>query len=518
MSSQIRMTKRGLAYRCLRCPPTEEAHVAEKTCMEAHIFKRHLALEVAPFFYPLYVSGESLKALHKHVDTLMPHVNQRNLCITENRFRGDSEYLFASSLPHVFNAVQDFPDYEVLPALDSQRHWASKVRARPLATPVGATDLPFNHPKQTQVPVRAVALQATRPIQTQAPVSAASPLSTHHVQTKAPVRVAALPATHPYPTGSSYHVAVATPQPSLQSRLGPPVCVGAASLRRLAIPVSPAVPSSIVDVPAATVRPAANQVMPLKSSSPMDDLYDFFMPDVTMTSTADHSTTISSAISHYLPLETPTASTSLSPVTSANLYSTVPTTTTRTYQESSMRPETPMSTTCTSNPDQDPYSPEISPSVQYIFHQDLIQDEDVEYILPQILGSEAPQTSTPKPQPVVQTPPPSFAQPPTPKLNQQILTALSTFTTTQELLLKEIAHNTKSIQTLSTDIAYLRGQVRQFERVQGRQQTILDRLSNLSNRPFKPIRRKPYLNRPKPQQRQPKVKSVVEKKDDSKVN
>ncbi|CAC5368138.1 unnamed protein product [Mytilus coruscus] len=238
-----------------------------------------------------------------------------------------------------------------------------------------------------------------------------------------------------------------------------------------------------------------------------------------MTSIADHSTTISSAISHYLPLETPTASTSLLPVTSANLYSTVPTTTTRTYQESSMRPETPMSFTCTSSPDQDPYAPEISPSVQYIFDQDLIQDEDAEYILPQILGSEAPQTSTPKPQPLVQTPPPSFAQPPTPNLNQQILTALSTFTTTQELLLKEIAHNTKSIQTLSTDIAYLRGQVRQFERVQGRQQTILNRLSNLSNRPFKPIRRKPYLNRPKPQQRQPKVRSVVEKKNaDSKEN
>ncbi|CAC5368136.1 unnamed protein product [Mytilus coruscus] len=209
MSSQIRMTKRGLAYRCLRCPSTEEAHVAEKTRMEAHIFKRHLALEVAPFFCTLCMYRcESLKALHKHVDTFMAHVNQRNLCITENRFRGDSEYLFVNFHRHVFNAVQDFPDYEVLPALDSQRHWASKVRARPLATPVGAADLPFNHPKQTQVPVRAVALQATRPIQTQPPVRAASLLSTHHVQTKAPVRVAALPATHPYPTGSSYHVAV----------------------------------------------------------------------------------------------------------------------------------------------------------------------------------------------------------------------------------------------------------------------------------------------------------------------
>ncbi|CAG2215485.1 unnamed protein product [Mytilus edulis] len=140
------------------------------------------------------------------------------------------------------------------------------------------------------------------------------------------------------------------------------------------------------------------------------------------------------------------------------------------------------------------------------------QDEDAEYILPQIFGSEVPVTSTQKPQPV-QTPPPSLAQPPTHNLNQQILTALSTFTTIQELLLKEITHNTKAIQTLSTNIAYLRGQFRQFERVQGRHQTIQDSLSNQSNRPFKQIRRKPYLNRPKLQQRQPKVKSVVEKKD-----
>ena len=120
-----------------------------------------------------------------------------------------------------------------------------------------------------------------------------------------------------------------------------------------------------------------------------------------------------------------------------------------------------MSTTGMSSPDQDPYSPDISPTVQYIFDQDLIQDEDAEYILPQILGSEIPQTSTPKPQPV-QTPPPSLAQPPT-HLYQQMLTALSTFTTTQELLLKEMTHNTKAIQTLSSDIAYLRGQFRQFE-------------------------------------------------------
>ncbi|VDI77637.1 Hypothetical predicted protein [Mytilus galloprovincialis] len=78
--------------------------------------------------------------------------------------------------------------------------------------------------------------------------------------------------------------------------------------------------------------------------------------------------------------------------TPINQYSTVPTTTTMTYPGSSMRPKTLMSTT--SSPDQDSYSPEISPSVQYIFDQDLIREEDSEYILRQILGSEAPQTST----------------------------------------------------------------------------------------------------------------------------
>ncbi|CAG2196553.1 unnamed protein product [Mytilus edulis] len=438
---------------------------------------------------------ESLKALHKHVDTFMPHVNQRNLFIAENKFRGDTEYLFQSNTPHVFNAVPGFPDYEVLPTLDSQRHWATKALARPLATPVGAAFQHINNTTQTQAPVRAVARQAIRPIQTQAPAARAAP-----VQTRAPVRVSGLPATHPYPTGNSYHAAVATPQPSLQSRLGPPVCVGAASARRLATPVSLIQPT-LVNVPAATVGLTASQVMPLESSTPMDDLYDFFMPDVTMTSMADPSTTISSAISNYLPIET---TSSVPPTTSAYQLSTLPTATART------RPETPMSTTGMSSPDQDPYSPDITPTVQYIFDQDLIQDEDAEYILPQILGEEEPQTSTPKPQPV-HTPPPALEQPST-NFNQQVLSALSAFTTTQELLLKEMTRNTKAVQNLSSDIAYLRGQFRQFERVQGRPQTVQDRLSNLSNRPFKQARRKPYVNRLKTQ-RQPKVKSVVEKKD-----
>ncbi|CAC5410262.1 unnamed protein product [Mytilus coruscus] len=103
------------------------------------------------------------------------------------------------------------------------------------------------------------------------------------------------------------------------------------------------------------------------------------------------------------------------------------------------------------------------------------------------------------------------------KVSDKILEALSTFNMTQELLLKEIVITPSRFKLLSTDIAYLRGQVKQFERVQGRQQTILDRLSNLANCQKKPIRRMPYgnnLNRPK----QPKVKSVVEKKDDSKEN
>ncbi|VDI43055.1 Hypothetical predicted protein [Mytilus galloprovincialis] len=89
--------------------------------------------------------------------------------------------------------------------------------------------------------------------------------------------VSGLPATYPYPTGNSYHVAVATSQPSLQSRLGSPVCVGAASLRRLATSVSPAVPSSFVDVPAATVGLAANQVMPLESSAILIPSHQLFL-------------------------------------------------------------------------------------------------------------------------------------------------------------------------------------------------------------------------------------------------
>ncbi|CAC5416299.1 unnamed protein product [Mytilus coruscus] len=102
-------------------------------------------------------------------------------------------------------------------------------------------------------------------------------------------------------------------------------------------------------------------------------MFFFLVLDVTMTSTNDLSTTISSIIFQYMPLETPYISTSLSPVISVYKNSTVPVATTMAYPESSQRPETPMST-----PDQEPYSLDISSSVQYIFDQDFIQDDDAD--------------------------------------------------------------------------------------------------------------------------------------------
>ncbi|VDI76578.1 Hypothetical predicted protein, partial [Mytilus galloprovincialis] len=135
-------------------------------------------------WYHSVVQEEPIDNNKHHTDHLPTTANCEE-SILENKFRGDAEYLFTSSIHNVFNAVPGFPDNEVLPTLDSQRHWATKVRARPLATRVGAAFLPIYNPKQTQAPVRAVALQPTRPIQTKAPVRAAAPL----VQTKAPVRV-----------------------------------------------------------------------------------------------------------------------------------------------------------------------------------------------------------------------------------------------------------------------------------------------------------------------------------------
>ncbi|CAC5421593.1 unnamed protein product [Mytilus coruscus] len=167
MSSQIRISKRGLADRCLRCTPVEEAYVAKKSRMEAHIYKRHLALEVAPYFFTLCMYRcESLKTLYRHVDTFMPHVNQRNACMAENRFKEDTEYLYTSVKPHQFNVIPGFPDYEVLPAAEFQKHWVSKVRARPLATTMTTLAQPLAQPAlRVQAPVRTVALPATHPNQ-----------------------------------------------------------------------------------------------------------------------------------------------------------------------------------------------------------------------------------------------------------------------------------------------------------------------------------------------------------------
>lgn len=98
------------------------------------------------------------------------------------------------------------------------------------------------------------------------------------------------------------------------------------------------------------------------------------------------------------------------------------------------------------------------------------------YILPHMLGSEAPKNSTLKPKLGVQTPSPSNK----PRKNDHSHV-------TQQILevLPSLQGNSNSY--LSTDISNLRWKVMQLERVQNRQQTILVSLSNLANRKYQPM-------------------------------
>ncbi|CAC5424217.1 unnamed protein product [Mytilus coruscus] len=95
------------------------------------------------------------------------------------------------------------------------------------------------------------------------------------------------------------------------------------------------------------------------------------MPDVTKTSIVNYSLSVSSAITQYLPLEPPSSS----PVKSVpDLTYTV--TSKSTYQACFLKSDSPMLTSTSS--DQEPYSHEITSRVQYIFDQDLMQNEEAE--------------------------------------------------------------------------------------------------------------------------------------------
>ncbi|CAC5369427.1 unnamed protein product [Mytilus coruscus] len=140
-----------------------------------------------------------------------------------------------------------------------------------------------------------------------------------------------------------------------------------------------------------------------------------------------------------------------------------------------------------------PYSPELSSPARVIVERDA--QEDVEYVLPQILEEELPPSLnlplyTP---PVVLSIQKSACN--SCKCDstiKELLCAVKTLTTAQETTFQQLQHFDKTISSISTEIACFRGQMRQYF---GRP------------RPRFQNRRKNFNPRP-----QPKMKSTVQKK------
>ncbi|CAC5399365.1 unnamed protein product [Mytilus coruscus] len=157
------------------------------------------------------------------------------------------------------------------------------------------------------------------------------------------------------------------------------------------------------------------------------------------------------------------------------------------------------------------FSPEIGSPTQKVLEREAVassKDDQMEYILPQLLGHDQPSNNLD-----------TYQSPDLPidinksddEVNRQVLQALTNFTKTQQVILQELGHLNKSVNTLSSDISFLRGQFRQQERNLNKQERVLDRLNATFNSlptrtPRNNSRTTPYNRNT---QKKQKMKSVV---------
>lgn len=125
------LSKRGLAYQCLRCH-MPEVYIAERSRVEAHLWKRHLPLDQAPYFCTLCLyRSTDYRSLANHIKSFQPHINHRNSLAKEGKFLGEEMYLKASTNTHMFNYNPAEPDYRQLRPVESRQYWTSKARGQP---------------------------------------------------------------------------------------------------------------------------------------------------------------------------------------------------------------------------------------------------------------------------------------------------------------------------------------------------------------------------------------------------
>ncbi|CAC5418225.1 unnamed protein product [Mytilus coruscus] len=115
-------SKRGLAYRCMKCLPPS-SYIGEKGRVEAHIWKHHIPLNESPFFCSLCLFRATREGeIRRHVMTFPSHLLQKNKLMASNKFVGDEYYLKKSSNPYHLTPL------DLVPMTHQESHdfWSTK--------------------------------------------------------------------------------------------------------------------------------------------------------------------------------------------------------------------------------------------------------------------------------------------------------------------------------------------------------------------------------------------------------
>ncbi|CAC5376834.1 unnamed protein product [Mytilus coruscus] len=425
MSYQLKC-KRGNAYRCMHCQHPE-SFIAEKNRVEAHILKRHLALDKTRFYCTLCMFRCNDKNnLDRHLWSFVPHIRQKETQMNSNRYLRDMAYLKESPAPHLFNTTM--MDYVSLPHAESARFWSTKSRSETV-TPL--VSLPYLH----------------------ASTPASLPHSSYHHLSTVSSNPTATPTSHLSSlTMPSYPTATATSHLSLPTIPSYPT---ATATSFLPLPTMPSYPTAT-----ATIHPPL-PTMPLTPTAGPN----FQLPTMSTSTTAINYYT-AEPINHRQTMPSSSSITNQTIAITAELSSYLP---------------IEMSGSPNMHTDFEVFSQEVGSPTRKVLEREAVatsKDEQIGYILPQLLGHDQLSNNLDK----CQSPDlPTDINKSDDDVNRQVLQALTNFTKTQQVILQELGHLNKAVTTLSSAISLLRGQFRQQERNINRQQRVLDRLNATVN-------------------------------------
>ena len=143
MAAKIEMNR---MYKCLKCSTADPAFKGTKPQIEGHLWKHHISLDQAPFYYTLclYRCGTE-KELVRHEKTFRPNLNQRESLTGSGSQREDTFYFKSCLQPYIFENGRDF----VAMTRDESRALCLSKRAKEDNSSSGPAEQPATDANQT---------------------------------------------------------------------------------------------------------------------------------------------------------------------------------------------------------------------------------------------------------------------------------------------------------------------------------------------------------------------------------